>query len=93
MIKNEVVNINESLNKREILTPKLRTIDNNKPYINEEFPTRLVIPAKNFTATFLRVGYLGLKAIINNHQDKYPKYIITQSPEVKECWENFNQKI
>ena len=34
--------------------------------INEKggFPTRLVIPATNFTATFSKLGYLGIKIII-----------------------------
>ena len=44
------------------------------------------IPATNFTATFAKVGYIGIKAILDNHQVNYKKYTITQASQVKEHW-------
>ena len=44
------------------------------------------ITEKFFTATFAKVEYLGLKAIIDNHQVYYRKYTITQGSQVKEYW-------
>ena len=66
--KNEVGHINESLKTKSIPTSKLLIKYHKKPNTNGEFLTRLVIPATNFTATFTKVVFLGLKAIIDNHQ-------------------------
>ena len=60
--------------------------DHIKPNTNGEFPTRLVIPATNFTATFAKVGYLGMKSILDNHQMDYKKYTIAQASQVNEYW-------
>ena len=56
-----------------------RSIPSPKPFIkyhktiNEkgEFPTRLVIPAKNFTATFSKIGYLGIKRCLDKGKARY----------------------
>ena len=79
LLKGEAGHINESLKMKSIPTPKLLIKDHKKPNKNGKFPTRLVIPAINFAATFAKVGYLGLKAILGNHQVKYKKYTITQA--------------
>ena len=81
--KIEARHINESLKTKSIPTPKLLIKDHKKPNKNGEFPKRLVITATNFTATFAKVGYLGLKEILNNHQVNYKKYTITQASQVK----------
>ena len=90
--KSEAVHINESLKTKSIPTPKLLIKNHKKPNKNGEFPTRLVIPATNFTATFAKVGYLGLKAILDNHQVNYFKNTITQASQVKEHWEKLEWK-
>ena len=59
----------------------------------DEFPTRLVIPATNFSATFSKVGYLGLKTILENNEINYTKFKIVQASQVKEEWEILNWKI
>ena len=69
--KIEAWHINESLKTKSIPTPKLLIKDHKKPNKNGEFPRRLVIPETNFTATFAKFGYLGPKAILNNHQVNY----------------------
>ena len=91
--KIEVGHINESLKTKPIPTPKLLIKDHTNPNTNDKFPTRLVIPATNFTATFVKVGYLGLNSIIDNHQVDYRKYTITQPSQVKEYWEKLEWKI
>ena len=63
MSKNEVGHINESLKTKSIPTPKLLIKDHKKLTSMGELTTRLVIPETNLSATFAKVGYLGLKNI------------------------------
>ena len=57
-----------------------------------EFPTRLVIPAKTFSDTFAKVGYLGLKKILEKNEINYTRFTIVQASQVKEEWEILNRK-
>ena len=41
-------------------------------------PTILVIPAPNFSAAFAKVGYLGLKNILENNEINYTIFTIFQ---------------
>ena len=84
--KSEVGHINKSLKTKSIPTPKLMIKDHKKLNTKSEFPKRLVIPATNFTATFAKVGYLGMKSILDNHQVDYKKYTIAQASQVNEYW-------
>ena len=54
--------------------------------INEkgEFPTRLVIPATNFTATFSKIGYLGIKRCLDKVKVNYSRFSIVQASDLKE---------
>ena len=61
MSKNEVGHINESLKTKATPTPKLLIKYHKKLTGNWDFPTRLVIPVANFSATFAEMGYLDLK--------------------------------
>ena len=47
-----------------------------------EFPTRLVIPATNFSSTFAKIGYLGLKNILEKNEINYTKFTIVQASQV-----------
>ena len=69
--KSEVGHINESLNTKSIPTPKLLIKDHKNANTNGKFPTSMVIPTTNFTATFSKVVYIGLKAVLDNHQVDY----------------------
>ena len=80
--------MNKSLKTKSIPTQRLLIKDHKNPNTNVKFPTRLVIPATNFTANFVEVWYLGMDAIIDNHQLDYKKCTITQASQVKEYWEN-----
>ena len=86
LLKSKVGHINKSLKTKSITTPKLLIKDHKKPNINGEFSKRLVITETNLTATFAKVGYLGLKAIIDTNQVDYKKYMITQASRFKEYW-------
>ena len=90
--KIKVGHINESLKTKSIPTPRLLIKDHKNPNKNGKFPTRLAITATNFTATFEKLGYLGLKALLKNHQVGYKKYTITQAQQVKESWEKLERK-
>ena len=65
--------IKKSLKTKSIPTPKLMINHHKKLNTNGEFPTRLVIPATKFTTTSTKVGYLGLKSIIDIYLVDYKK--------------------
>ena len=50
---------------REIPSLKLLIKDHKNINDKEEFPTMLVIPAMNFTATLSKIGYLGIKRCLD----------------------------
>ena len=52
MSKKEFNFVKYSLKSKAIPTPKLLIKDHEKKNENGEYPTRLIIPATNFTATF-----------------------------------------
>ena len=66
-IKIKVGNINESLKAKYILTQKLLIKDNKIQTSMVISTSYLVIPEAIFTATFAKVGYLGLREFFSNH--------------------------
>ena len=48
------------------------------------FPTRFVIPATNFTVTFSKIGYLGIKRCLDKEKVNYSRFSIVQSSDRKE---------
>ena len=50
---------------RAILYPKILIKDHKTINENGEFPSRLVILATNFTVTFSKIGYLGIKRCLD----------------------------
>ena len=65
-------------------TPKLFIKNHNKLTSNGELPTRLVILAINLSANIAKVGYLGLKNILEKNEINYTIFIIVQASQVKE---------
>ena len=47
------------------------------------FPTRLVIPVTNFTSTFSKMGYMGIKKLVDNNLVNYSKCTIVSSLHLK----------
>ena len=90
--KKEAKHIAKMIKSRSIPTPKLLIKDHKKPNANGEFPTRLVIPATNFSATFAKVQYMGLKKILDENGVIYNRFTIIQASDLKEKWEKLNLK-
>ena len=53
--------VRQSLATKAIPASKLLIKDHKKINEKGKFPTRLVIPTTNFTATFSKISYLGIK--------------------------------
>ena len=49
-----------------------------------EYTTRLVIPATHVTATFSKLGYLGIKNIMDKAKVDYSSFTIIQAFNLKE---------
>ena len=62
-----------------IPTPKILIKDRKELTSTGDFPTRIVIPATNFSATFAKVGYLGLKNILEKNEINYTNFTIVQA--------------
>jgi len=58
--------IQQSIDSKAIPMPKILIKDHKKADNNGVFPTRLVVPATNFTAAFSKLGYLAIKHILDN---------------------------
>ena len=56
--KNEYNFVQEKMMTRGIPTPMLLIKDHKKRNVDDFFPTRLIVPATNFTAGFGKSGYL-----------------------------------
>ena len=60
--------------------------------IDGNYPTRLIVPATNFTAAFPKVGYKGIKSIFDENNINYNKFTIIQASDLKMKLEKFNIK-
>ena len=49
----------------------------------EEFPTRLAIPITNFTVTFSKLGYVGIKKVLDNNDVNHERFMVKQSVDLK----------
>ena len=84
MSKNAVGNINEYLKTKDILTHKLLIKDHKKLTSKGDFPTRIVIPETILSANFVKVGYLGLKNVLEKNEKDYTILTIVQASQVQE---------
>jgi hypothetical protein len=62
--------------------------------INDDgnYPTRLVVPATNFTAAFSKLGYIGIKKIVDKAGINYTRKTIVQASHLKTQIESLNIK-
>jgi hypothetical protein len=82
--------IEEMLDSRAVPTPKL-LINNHKPMNNKgEYMMQLIVPATNFTAAFPKVGYLGIKNILDQNGINYSESTITQASQLKTTLKKLN---
>ena len=57
---------------------------------NGNYLTRLVVPAKNFTAAFPHVGQQGIKKILDRNKIDHSRKSIIQASDLKQQLENLN---
>ena len=79
--------VRQFLATRVIPSTKLLIKDHNTINKNGGFPTRLVIPATNFTATFSNIVYLGIKRCLDKVKVNYSCNSIVQASNLKETLE------
>eukprot|EP00957_Ditylum_brightwellii_P139060 10599025-Ditylum_brightwellii.AAC.1 len=60
--------LHEGIASKAIPQPQLFVKDRREPNDGGSFPTRLVIPATNFTVTFSKLGYLGIKRVLDDNK-------------------------
>eukprot|EP00957_Ditylum_brightwellii_P076357 5803107-Ditylum_brightwellii.AAC.1 len=76
--------IKETIFLKVIPQPQLLVKDHKDLDENSNFPTRLVIPATSFTTAFSKLGYMGIKKVLDNHNVNCAKHTIVQSSDLKE---------
>jgi hypothetical protein len=80
----ELAFLDEKINSKVIAQPKVLIKDHKKPDYDGNFPTRLVVPAMNFTAGFPKLGYMGIKSIFEEHNINFDTRTIVQASSLKE---------
>eukprot|EP00957_Ditylum_brightwellii_P152704 11623952-Ditylum_brightwellii.AAC.1 len=64
--------------------PQLLIKDHKELELDGEYPTRLVIPATNFTLTFSKVGYMAIQMVLDRNKVNCNRFTIVQSSDLKE---------
>ena len=82
--------IREALNSKAIPSPKVLIKYHKKLNESGNYPTILVIPATNFTATFEKVGFLGNKSILDRNSIIYSRFTIQNAHNLKKALETNN---
>ena len=85
--KKEVAFLRQSIDSKAIPSPKLLIKDHKKENEFGHFPTRLVVPASNFTSAFPKLGYLGIKKIFDDNKVDYMAKTIIQAADLKKTLE------
>mmetsp|Transcript_59901 Transcript_59901/g.71329 ORF Transcript_59901/g.71329 Transcript_59901/m.71329 type:complete len:212 (-) Transcript_59901:780-1415(-) len=80
--RDEKAFIERTLKTKQIPSSEL-LIKDHKARKNGQFPLRLVIPTTNFTACFSKVGYLGLKQVLDSYDIDYSRFTIAQASYLK----------
>lgn len=80
----------ETIKSQSIPSPHFLIKDHKDPDDVGNFPTRLVIPATNFTALYSKLGYLGVKRILDDRGVDCMKSTIIQACDLKEHFEECN---
>jgi hypothetical protein len=83
MSEDEYSFVREFLNSKAIPSPKLLIKDHKEINDDGNYPTRLVVPATNFTAAFSKLGYIGIKRILDEAGINYSRKTIIQASHLK----------
>eukprot|EP00957_Ditylum_brightwellii_P117574 8967021-Ditylum_brightwellii.AAC.1 len=84
--------LNEGIASKAIPQPQLLIKDHKEREENGDYPTRLMIPATNFTATLLKIGYLGIKRVLDENKVNCATFTIIQASDLKEKLEALELK-
>ena len=84
--------VRQSLATRAMLSPKILIKDHKTINEKGELPTRLLIPATNFTAKFSKIGYIGINMCLNKGKVNYSWVSIVQASDLKEILEELKVK-
>eukprot|EP00957_Ditylum_brightwellii_P117498 8961341-Ditylum_brightwellii.AAC.1 len=76
--------LREGIASKAIPQPQLLIKDHKEPEANSEYPTHLVIPVTNFTATFSKVGFMAIQKVLDKNNANYNRFTIVQSLDLKE---------
>ena len=88
----ELAFLDEKIRSKAIPQPKILIKDHKEPDAEGNFPTRLVVPATNFTAGFPKLGYKGIKSVFEEHDIDFEARTITQASSLKENLEELGLK-
>ena len=92
MSEDEYYFVKESLNSKAIPSPKLLIKDHKEINDDGNYPTRLVVPATNFTSAFSKLGYIGIKKIVDKAGINYTRKTIVQALHLQTQIESLNIK-
>ena len=73
---------------KQIPTPRLLVKDHKEKNSDGEFPSRLLIPATNFTQCFAKMGYKIIKRQFDARNVQYNKHTLKQARCLKKIWRN-----
>ena len=82
----------ESIQSRAVPVPKLLIKDHKDKDENGNYPTRLVVPATNFTAAIPNLGYRGIRQIFDQEKVNYTRKTIIEAAHLKTELETLNIK-
>eukprot|EP00957_Ditylum_brightwellii_P211192 15365871-Ditylum_brightwellii.AAC.2 len=83
--------LDEGINSRDIPESQL-LIKDHKKHKGYHFPIHNVIPTTNLAAIFSKIGYMGIKKILDDNKIDYSKYTITQASDLKTKLESLKLK-
>ena len=92
MSKKEVEFIERSLKTKAIPKPKLLVKDHKEKKASGDYPTRLIVPANNFTSGYSKMGYMAIKNTFDEMEIKYSRFTIGQASDLKGDLEKLNIK-
>ena len=83
MSEDEYSFVKESVNSKAIPAPKLLIKDHKEIDDDGNYTTRLVVPATHFTSAFPKLGYIGIKKIMDKNKTNYSRKTIVQASHLK----------
>ena len=80
--------LDQWIESKMVPTPRLLVKDHKEKNSEGKFPTRLLIPATNFTQCFAKIGYKIIKNEFDARNVQYNKHTLKQARCLKKIWRN-----